>query len=74
MCYGDPFGLVLFWLCYQREIIAVALFISAFVIAGIITAHYEKKKIEAEKKDQEHEATMLHNKCKTHIEDVVDYD
>lgn len=43
MDYGDPFGLILFWLCYQREIIAVALFISAFVIAGTITAHYEKK-------------------------------
>ncbi len=55
MDYGDPLGIVLFWLCYQREIIAVALFISAFVIAGAITAHYEKKK---NKKEEETKKTL----------------
>lgn len=62
MDYGDPLGIVLFWLCYQREIIAVALFISAFVIAGIITAHYEKKKTIKNKKKKKRRKTFKLNK------------
>ena len=44
MDYGDPFGLILFWLCYKKEIISGLSFISGFIIAGIITIVYEKKK------------------------------
>ena len=51
MDYGDPLGIVLFWLCYQREIIAIALFIMGFIIAGTITVHYEKKKNKKRKEE-----------------------
>ena len=74
MDYGDPFGLVLFWLCYQREIIAVALFIMGFVIAGTITAHYEKKK-NKKRKEEETKKTLgklISERVKSHNSISID--